>query len=194
MRGTTTIANLRQHRDYAPSLLLPPYQRGIVWSPDQVLTLVDSAERGFALGQLMLWEVYEEGGRKQYVIDGQQRLAALTGRRAGDSHNTWTVYFDVDAQVWTLDEPKRGIPLWMDSFSDELDRFDEIGGLRDPKVMSAIRRRDAVHSCWNFPTYVIEHATADDVALMFLRLNTGGTPLDAKLIEWLRGQTKKPNP
>lgn len=183
MEGHTSISNLRQLRRAAPSLRLPEYQRGIVWTENQVLALIDSAERGFPIGVLMLWEA-DDG--QTYVIDGQQRFTALTGRRPGEATNTWGVHFDIDAQLWTLREPDRGIPLWVDDFSTEMDLWRGIGGVEDPKIGEAVRRRDAVQQCWNFPTYLLRRATPLDVVDVFLRMNCGGTPPDPTFLDWVR--------
>ena len=74
-------------------LVLPPFQRPYVWSDAQVIRLFDSLLRGFPVGSLLLWqralpsqhvsfggiEVTTKGGYDTFVvIDGQQRIAAMT--------------------------------------------------------------------------------------------------------------------
>jgi Protein of unknown function DUF262 len=74
-------------------LRIPKFQRPFVWRPDQMLDLLDSIERGYPIGSLLLWETELEleslghiGGlsvptapRKvsTYVLDGHQRLSTL---------------------------------------------------------------------------------------------------------------------
>ena len=162
---------------------LPEFQRGIVWNGDQVLALIDSAERGFPIGLLMIWEAADG---QAYVIDGQQRFTALTGRRPGEAVNTWSVYFDIDAQAWTLHKPDRGIPLWIDDFASEIALWRTLGDFGDPAIEAAVRRREAVHQCWNFPTYVLRRATPTEVIDVFLRVNSGGTAPDPSFLRWVR--------
>jgi len=187
MRGSSAHISLRQHRNNAPNLLLPEFQRGIVWTAEQVMSLIDSAERGYPLGQLLVWEVYEGSIRRQYVLDGQQRLTALTGRKVGETQATWDVWFDMDAKGWVLGKPKRGFPLWpMDNPMDDLHVMEEAGIFTDPYGKQACQRRDDLNYCTNFPAFVVEGGTTQDVLEMFLRINTGGTPLDPKLVQWLK--------
>jgi uncharacterized protein with ParB-like and HNH nuclease domain len=80
-------------------LLLPNIQRDLVWRQDQILKLLDSLLRGYPVGILLIWRTrqeiecrqfirhYSAGARfwdqpwstndkfKEYVLDGQQRLA-----------------------------------------------------------------------------------------------------------------------
>src|SRR5439155_15723001 len=82
-------------------LYLPLIQRDIVWSREQILFLIDSLLRRYPIGTLLLWrtslevrgrrfvakyrpgmrlsdlEVPPAAMRRDYVLDGQQRLQAL---------------------------------------------------------------------------------------------------------------------
>ena len=195
MRGSLCHMSLSQHRRTTASLRLPEYQRGIVWTPEQVLTMIDSAERGYPLGMLMIWEVLEEGVLKQYVLDGQQRLAALTGRRAGETKTTWDVWYDMDKQGWVLGQPPRGFPLWSDqSPMDEIRHKEAAGIFTDPHGREALGRLDKVQYCCNFPVFLLQGGDTQDVLEMFRRINTGGTPLDPQLITWLQETARKDTP
>jgi len=46
--------------DQGATLLVPDLQRPYVWSPDQVILLVDSLLRGWPFGTLLLWSVKSE--------------------------------------------------------------------------------------------------------------------------------------
>ena len=59
----------------------PEYQRGVVWTRDQQMKLIDSVMRGYQLPIIYLHDIKREvAGRTQEsydIIDGQQRIAAL---------------------------------------------------------------------------------------------------------------------
>ncbi|MFD1904641.1 DUF262 domain-containing protein [Paenibacillus rhizoplanae] len=73
---------------------IPAFQRGYVWSSEQVSYLLDSIYKGFPIGTILLWRTRERlkverdlgnytlpDPRKDYpidyVLDGQQRLTSL---------------------------------------------------------------------------------------------------------------------
>lgn len=95
-----TVRQLTRRID-EQDLFLPLIQRDVVWSKDQILFLIDSLLRGYPIGALLLWrtdtevrarrfvakyrtgmrlgdfEVQSTRSRREYVLDGQQRLQAL---------------------------------------------------------------------------------------------------------------------
>jgi hypothetical protein len=100
--------------DQGANVLIPDLQRPYVWSPRQVVLLIDSLLRGWPFGTLLLWRVHHEDlssipsrtfwkvvdrtendagtsvstqnppGEFQMVLDGQQRLQSLLLALAGD--------------------------------------------------------------------------------------------------------------
>lgn len=90
-------------RDVAESVIngrigLPDLQRPFVWSDANVRDLLDSMMKGYPIGYLILWESPDDSGEKtshigtdnkeyrvprELVIDGQQRLTALTSALYG---------------------------------------------------------------------------------------------------------------
>ena len=77
---------------------IPAFQRGIKWDPTDALALLDSIDRGYPVGTLLLWrrpaseERLEHGSltieapKRQdalWVVDGQQRIVSLTRIFAG---------------------------------------------------------------------------------------------------------------
>jgi len=101
-------------------LLLPNIQRTLVWEPEQILFLLDSLLRGYPVSTMLFWrttsrirarrfidrfrdglrfsdyeyELGPNGGAHQFVLDGQQRLQALTIALAG-SYNDEIVHLDL---------------------------------------------------------------------------------------------------
>ncbi len=66
---------------------IPEFQRGFVWSDHQVRDLLDSLIRGYPIGAFLIWDLTEyevsrttpeEGRKKEWIIDGQQRITALS--------------------------------------------------------------------------------------------------------------------
>ncbi|MBU0500551.1 MAG: DUF262 domain-containing protein [Gammaproteobacteria bacterium] len=79
-------------------LRIPRFQRSYVWSRQQMTELLDSINRQYPIGSLLVWETDERvssrrwvgpvaipplpqsvGGAMAHVLDGQQRLSTLTG-------------------------------------------------------------------------------------------------------------------
>lgn len=69
---------------------VPEIQRPFVWNTTKVRDLIDSLYRGYPVGYLITWQTdavrLKDGSRpanKQILIDGQQRVTALTAALAG---------------------------------------------------------------------------------------------------------------
>ena len=77
-RTVKQLVELRKHDMAKPN---PEYQRGVVWTQDQQMKLIDSVMRGYQLPIIYLHDIKREvAGRTQEtydIIDGQQRIAAL---------------------------------------------------------------------------------------------------------------------
>lgn len=70
---------------------LPEMQRPFVWKSTQVRDLVDSLYKGFPIGFIVTWEnpdaELKNGGKgqnKEIIIDGQQRITALSAALEGN--------------------------------------------------------------------------------------------------------------
>jgi uncharacterized protein with ParB-like and HNH nuclease domain len=77
-------------------LRIPAFQRGFVWSPDDVAFLMDSIYKSYPFGSVLLWRTKAKltqerdlgpfkvpeptiGYPIDYVLDGQQRLTSILG-------------------------------------------------------------------------------------------------------------------
>ncbi len=100
-------------------LRIPAFQRGFVWTPDDVAFLMDSIYKDYPFGSVLLWrtkikltqernlgpfEIPEPAADYpiDYVLDGQQRLTSILGVFANDLPRTniieWKdIYFDMSA-------------------------------------------------------------------------------------------------
>ena len=112
---------------------IPAFQRGFVWTQDQVIELLDSIYCDYPIGSILLWNSIERlkstrnlGGflipeREpqypiNYVLDGQQRLSVIYAvfckDRTRDSQNTeydvdpkvFDIYFDLDDSTFLAEE------------------------------------------------------------------------------------------
>ncbi|MBC7986849.1 MAG: DUF262 domain-containing protein [Sphingomonadaceae bacterium] len=101
------IATILDHID-SGFMALPKFQRGYVWSRDQVRGLFDSLYRRHPVGGLLIWVTQSEGadyrgdqalppGVVQLLLDGQQRMSSLYGVIRGRPPN----FFDGNAQAFT---------------------------------------------------------------------------------------------
>src|SRR3954452_24777020 len=92
-------------------LKLPEIQRGYVWKPTLVATLIDSLYRRYPSGSMLLWRPTEDVlgrpksiessgaapvSQPQYLLDGQQRLTSL--HRVFKRHPDAQVVFNVDEE------------------------------------------------------------------------------------------------
>lgn len=90
--------------------LLPPYQRGVVWSREKQLTYLQTVWRGLPTAPCVIWRrrvPYSLQGQL-WIMDGQQRLTALGAniRRADGTHNEPPIFrLDIPTGTWSLDGP-----------------------------------------------------------------------------------------
>jgi len=130
----------RANNDQGATLLIPDLQRPYVWTPRQVIYLVDSLIRGWPFGTFLTWKVGKEDpvrelarpfwkvvdrtdsdsgeqvskknppGSFQMVLDGQQRIQSLLLAVCGDS---WGLrMFDSDWRMALSDERARRSKHW----------------------------------------------------------------------------------
>lgn len=103
---------------------VPDFQREYIWQINQVVELLDSVWNGYPIGSILLWETSEElkerdplnlkleelsrGIRRQYLLDGQQRLVTLYAvlhniLELGKKRKTkYSVYFDLKSEQFYI--------------------------------------------------------------------------------------------
>src|SRR5262245_45153312 len=110
---------------------IPAFQRGFVWTQEQVIELLDSIYRNYPVGSVLLWSSLEKlkSARNvagfeipdvppeypvNYVLDGQQRISTIygvfcTNRKAAQEdaytidHTIFDIYFDFLHQRFDAD-------------------------------------------------------------------------------------------
>ncbi|MEU0517402.1 DUF262 domain-containing protein [Streptosporangium sp. NPDC006007] len=53
----------------AGRVVLPKFQRGFVWSRQQILNLLDSVTRNYPIGSILLWESNQELASERAIAD-----------------------------------------------------------------------------------------------------------------------------
>ena len=183
---------------------IPSFQRGLRWRTEDVLALFDSIYRGYPVGSFLLRKgaapaatmeigpLSIDGPETQealWVVDGQQRLIALT---AGLSRprpvpttpvDVWVVYFDAEKQTFEA-PPKAGeIPSTWVPVAEMLDAsvlsewvFQWRHG-SDPRLRTTLFQAGARIRQYEIPVYIVE---TDDEQLLrdiFYRINNFGQSL-----------------
>lgn len=106
------------------SIALPEFQRGYVWSRDQVRKLMRSLYRGYPVGSLLMWETQTENadargdgqlasGTVKLLLDGQQRITSLYGIVRGkpptffegDESRFLNLYFNLETEEFEFYGP-----------------------------------------------------------------------------------------
>ena len=109
-------------RVVAGKIRIPRFQRELVWKQKDILALLDSIQRGFPIGLILVWDTNEKitstervgpvivgpppDGSVGYVIDGHQRVATLVGtlRMTDEIKNTADEIVNRTGRRMTADE------------------------------------------------------------------------------------------
>lgn len=185
------------------SIAIPEIQRPFVWDATKVRDLIDSLYRDFPIGYLIIWQnpdVRLKGGEvsigKKVIIDGQQRLAALSAalknhfifdknykrKKIIISFNPIEQKFDVanaaikKSNVWIYDISK----LFVNDFSsfNFVKKYHEINPDIDPDKLSKVIQK--VVTIKNNLVGMIElshEMEIEDVTDIFIRINSTGVEL-----------------
>ena len=108
------------------SIRIPAFQRGFVWTTDNISFLMDSIYRNYPIGSILLWRTREILEKERdlgpfslpspekdypvdYVLDGQQRLTSIfavfqTSLEGESSTEAFDIYFDLQAPEGALED------------------------------------------------------------------------------------------
>ncbi len=76
--STEDLVNAIINSSNKNKILIPKFQRTLVWKPNQKKELIDSIKKGFPIGALLLYKTKTEGDTTFYtLIDGLQRSTTL---------------------------------------------------------------------------------------------------------------------
>jgi len=184
---------------------IPKFQRGLRWQPDDVISLFDSIYRGYPVGSFLFRKGPAEAAKVTigpitidapathaalWVVDGQQRLTALTAALSRPLPfpttpvDAWVVYFDAAEQEFVMPPRDGRVPsTWVPvtrmfdaaELSEWVHNWPHVG---DAALRSAVFQAGARIRQFEVPMYVVE--TDDDQLLreIFYRINKSGRPLD----------------
>lgn len=186
-------------------IAIPEIQRPFVWESSKVRDLIDSLYRGYPVGYIILWNnpnvklkdgTYSSG--KKIIIDGQQRITALTAAIIGypvvDSNYRKVRIkiafnpiedggkFEVQTPAHVKD--KRWIPDIAELFSDNFNQFEFIMDYcnKNPEVshknLSNVLQK--LSNIQNVPVGTIELDSSIDIETVteiFIRINSQGKTL-----------------
>ncbi|MEW6688057.1 MAG: DUF262 domain-containing protein [Pseudomonadota bacterium] len=186
----------------AGTLRIPTIQRQFVWDAEDVRDLIDSIVSGYPIGAIIIWEPSSEfpsapligkdgTDTRRYVLDGQQRLTALSLvmngwqlDRGAKTIRTSAISYVPETGKFYLSE-KKGIDVSL-IVKAALADADALTKLQ--KNYSAVFRRviDRVGSKivgYQLPMYVLKTDSADDeeayerIAEIFTRVNSAGVKI-----------------
>lgn len=197
---------------------IPEFQRPQRWRASHVKSLFDSVVRGFPIGQLLFAEMDAPAGRVRFgrarisapaqpqalfLIDGQQRMAALVGALLHPSSHPRTdnhaIWYDLEAESFERlvrgEPPQHWIPLNVvgDSFKllSWLDAW-PLHRERPELAKRAIALSKALRE-FQIPATIVLDASEPTLRLIFKRVNTSGVAMgEADVFEALYGQPGRP--
>jgi hypothetical protein len=183
------------------NIKIPVFQRGYVWSDEQIMSLLDSIYRGYPVGSLLLWSTREAlkherdiGGFKlpstpmdypvQYVLDGQQRLTTLYGVFNSDSESSnlelasrFNICFVPETEQFihysaVTDESVINLRVILDTTK----LLPELARFTDSnqKIIAELIEK---FKDYEFPLVTIKDRTNQEVCRVFQRINSSGTKL-----------------
>ncbi len=201
-------------------ILLPKFQRGLVWDKEQILTLLDSVARGYPIGSILLWQSRQELRSENciaeldielprpdypvdYLLDGQQRLSAICGAMfwdGDDPKSRWNIIYDLRTQKLSHLDSLEDPPLHQIRFnklSDPTVFFKHVASLdtltsADKDILK--QRADALFSRfkdYKIATVTLGDMSIQDVAPVFERINSTGTRLT--IVDLMRAATWSPD-
>jgi hypothetical protein len=180
---------------------LPAFQRGYVWSDQQVIDLADSLIRGLPIGPILGWHRRSSAGIRPLdgggielqcvdhpvlLVDGQQRLSAMVRLFHADSER---FCMNVEDGSWrTCDEPP-ALPevLGRDILGCSVyvlrRLFGEAWDFDDPRAVALVKASDRLRYYQMVTMMIDADCSAAYVTEAFVRLARHGTPIAAADVE-----------
>ncbi|MFD2412351.1 GmrSD restriction endonuclease domain-containing protein [Paenibacillus rhizoplanae] len=187
---------------------IPAFQRGYVWSSEQVSYLLDSIYKGFPIGTILLWRTRERlkverdlgnytlpDPRKDYpidyVLDGQQRLTSLfsvfqTDLTPNQNEEWLDIYFDFTSR--DVIQESKFVPLKPQEFDPtryfpmnclfDSVKYRKAAEGLDAETIIVIDKLQERFKETLIPIQIMETEDKHHVAIVFERINRFGTQLD----------------
>lgn len=191
------------------SIRIPAFQRGFVWSSENVSFLMDSIYRKYPIGSVLLWRTStrlekerdlgpftlaepEKDYPVDYVLDGQQRLTSIFSvfqntLKPNSSTEQFAIYFDLEAPDGALEDQ------FLNIIEGEVDEsryfplrsiFDAGDFFSKANNLNEDNKNKAIELQRRFqefqiPLEIIEFDNKEEIAIIFERINRAGIQLDA---------------
>ena len=210
-----TILNLIDAGEYG----LPEFQRGYVWSREQVRRFMSSMYHENPVGSLLIWVtdatasgIRSNGnsavGSVKLIVDGQQRITTLYGIKRGKAppffrgnpNSFLNLYFNLDAAsgeefefygpVKMKDDP-RWVSVTRVMQEGAVKVFLE-SGQSDESALKRLNRLESIQKKV-FHSETITDRNLDEVVDIFNRVNSGGTKLSAADLAMAKISVRRPS-
>ena len=186
-----------------PYFEIPTFQRDVVWTANQMVTLIDSVYRGIPINSLYIWNcegIWTKDGTEsdadtQLVIDGQQRLTALKAMLLGEPyynrngnmqrieiafHPIERTFRKVDNRFRPNDKYVPNLARFYDDPEAEIEAYDKRNERKltteeKETVAANLKSLQAIKTLPVAVYQISSTATLEQVYLCFERTNTGGT-------------------
>lgn len=189
------------------NIRVPPFQRGLKWDTGDVRKLLDSIRRGFPIGTLLLWKRSEpaeaqsfqlgpvrinaaHSAEARWVVDGQQRVIALTGTLLhpsptdyGKPPDDFEFYFDLEKDDFVRRPvrkvpPTTWLPMWeiLDS-ARLLQWLRKFGAQLPAEAEARAITLGKVFREYTMPAVVVESDSDEVLREIFERMNSAGRRL-----------------
>ena len=201
--GMVSVQNLLSWIDQG-QVAIPELQRPFVWKTTKVRDLIDSLYKGYPIGFLITYQspnvslknTTEVSGGKQIIIDGQQRITAITAAISGKpiidrnyKQQTITIAFNpIEERFETLTPAIMRDPRWINDISTVLapdfnayqfvEDFTSRLADTDKGIISAnIQKLHEILTRQIGNLVINADVPIDTVTEIFVRINSKGTPL-----------------
>ena len=201
---------------------VPRFPRGLKWDRADARLLLESLDRGYPVGTLLLWEsaAPADAGRiglltlpappmenALWVVDGQQRIVSLARvlLAAEPDEDAFALYFDLDRSDFVIPpaagksraDPSRWLPLTVVLDSERLMHWlleHAAGADSRPRRDTAIQLGRRLRE-YEIPAYVVRSDDESILRDIFKRINSAGRSLDdADVFDALNGSRSRSRP
>ena len=203
--GSIKISRLRT-KVLEGEVKIPPFQREFVWDEEQVIELLDSIQKDYPIGSVLLWETNEKlASRREvggfdlpetdpelpllYVLDGQQRITSIFGvfcyediRKTNEEiASKFDIVFDINEKqfkmAYDVSEDNLVIPLRLIFDNYKFNQYLSSDKRFDEQKSRESAELQAIFQNYELPTVTIKKRGKDEVGIIFERVNNTGTPL-----------------
>jgi hypothetical protein len=198
----------------AGEFLIPTFQRLFVWEPETIRDLWDSIYERYPIGNILYWSTHtqlhvhrrlggfylpengsDEGLRRSYILDGQQRATSLlasffggTGRVREHFSFDYTMYFDLKKGVFFFEneyyshrcDAEAALLLRLTEVPelppDFPEKLETVSGFA-PSVRTNLEQLSYVFAAYSIPLVCLEGFDIGGVCAIYERINQTGMRL-----------------